>query len=144
MSIAVLALAAALSTALPQTTANLASWLHSVPLPTVEAPPLNGQYDRDLDAATWVYVATAAADWTITPVCYAQGCGVHKAGLFLYDVKQAAAIPLGLAIDAGIVWVVREHLAPDHPKLARSLLYALSAVRVVFVATKVHDLTRDR
>lgn len=98
----------------------------------------------DLDAlntASWVYIGTAAADWSVTAVCAKVLCGDRTQTGFLYGVeKPAAAIPIGLAIDAAVLIGVREWLAPDHPKIARALLYGLSGVRVVFVANKVNDL----
>ena len=98
-----------------------------------------------LNQATWVYIAAAAADWSVTAVCARVICGERtQTGLVLYGVEDARwAIPLGLAIDAVFVFGVRELVAPDHPKLARGLLYGASAVRLVFVVDKVNDL-RDR
>jgi hypothetical protein len=99
--------------------------------------------DRDaLNTASWVYVATAAADWSVTAVCARVLCGTKtQTGLFLYGVEDDRwAIPLGLATDAIVVYGVREFVAPDHPKLARALLYGASAVRLVFIVNKVSDL----
>ena len=99
----------------------------------------------DLNAATWVYVAAASADWTATAVCERALCGERTmTGLVLYGVEDSrVAIPIGLAIDALFIYGVREIVAPDHPKLARGLLYGASAVRLVFTVNKVNDL-RDR
>jgi hypothetical protein len=99
--------------------------------------------DRDaLNTASWVYVSTAAADWSVTAVCARVFCGTRtQTGLFFYGVEDPkVAIPLGLAADALFVYLTREFVAPDHPKIARSLLYGGSAVRLVFLSNKVRDL----
>lgn len=104
------------------------------------------QEHADLDAlnhATWFYVGTAAADWSVTAVCARVTCsddGHTQAGLFLHGVEPRWSIPLGLAIDAGLVYAIRAFIAPDNPKLARVLLYGFGGARVVFVTTKVTDL----
>ena len=100
--------------------------------------------DREhLNTATWVYVSTAGADWAVWAVCAEVKCndsGKTQTGLFLHGVKPAAALPIGLAIDAAIVVTVRELVAPDHPKLARWLLYGLSGVRVIVLTDRIRDL----
>ena len=103
---------------------------------------------QNLDAlnhATWFYVGTAAADWSVTAVCARVLCGDRtQTGLFLHGVERPAwSIPLGLAIDAGTVWTIRAFIAPDYPKAARVLLYGLGGARLIFVTNKVTDL-RDR
>jgi hypothetical protein len=127
----------------------LAAWLEAVPIapftePARAAPVSNGDYDRDLDSATWVYLATAAADWTATAACGSTKvrCGAeHQGGLFLHNIKhEAVAVTFGLAIDAAAVYLVREFLAPEYPKVARGLLYVLSGGRVVATSLKVADL----
>src|SRR4051812_13615062 len=87
--------------------------------------------ERDaLDHASWFYIATASADWSVTAVCARVMCGDKtQSGLFLRGVEPSWAIPLGLAIDAAIVVGVRELVAPEHPKLARVLLYGLGGAR---------------
>lgn len=99
--------------------------------------------DREaLNTASWVYIATAAADWSVTAVCAKVLCfDSTQTGLFLNGIEnEHIAIPLGLAIDAGLLYAIREGVAPDHPKLARGLLYVLSAARGVVVVAKVNDL----
>lgn len=99
-----------------------------------------------LNHATWVYVATAGADWTVTAACIDDAtCGDRsRAGLFLYGAKPGAAVPLGLAIDGALVYVLRELLAPEHPRLAEIALYVLSGARVVVTTTTVYDLRHRR
>jgi len=109
----------------------------------VKAQKARDHADQDaLNTATWVYISAAAADWSVTAVCAKVICGdTHTQTGFLYGIeKPAAAIPLALALDAVIVIGVRELVAPDHPKIARALLYGTGAVRLVFVANKVNDL----
>lgn len=116
--------------------------MHSPDGRAVAAQRARDHADLDaLNTASWVYIGTAAADWSVTAVCAKVLCGDRTQTGFLYGVeKPAAAIPIGLAIDAAVLIGVREWLAPDHPKIARALLYGLSGVRVVFVANKVNDL----
>jgi hypothetical protein len=123
--------------------------LFAVPSITLEAPPppaTNGDY-QDLDLASWIYVSTAAADWSVTAACGGDSSrcsNKHYGGLFLWELKhEAASVPLGLAIDAGILLAVRELVAPEYPRLARLLLYGLSAARVVVLSHKVSQLRRD-
>jgi len=103
--------------------------------------------ERALDGATWTYVATAGADWALTAVCLKLACHGEDApsvGLFVYGVEdQKKAVTLGLLIDVGIVIVVREFVAPDHPKLAQVLLYGLSAARVTVTTLKISDLRQN-
>lgn len=106
---------------------------------------LQAEHDeRDaLNTASWVYVAAASADWSLTAVCARVVCfDEHsQTGLFLYGVERPAlAIPIGVAIDVVWVYGIREFVAPDHPKLARALLYGSSAVRLVFTVSKINDL----
>jgi hypothetical protein len=94
-----------------------------------------------LNDATWFYIATASADWSVTAVCARVMCGDKtQSGLFLHGVEPKWAIPIGVAIDAAIVLGVRELVAPDHPKIARALLYGLGGTRLLFVTYKVNDL----
>lgn len=96
---------------------------------------------RDLDNATWAFVSAASADWAVTSICSKLVCNDRSSYGFLYGVENPhAGIPLGLAADALFVYLVREYVFPDHPKLARSLFYVGAGVRVVFVSAKVFDL----
>lgn len=105
--------------------------------------------DRDrLNVATAVFLGTAGADWSVTAVCFRVRCaddGGFKTSYFVADgfKNRNAALALGLALDTAIVFVTRDAIAPEHPKLARTLLYVLSGVRLVIVADKVGDLRRN-
>jgi hypothetical protein len=120
------------------------------PLPDAELQRLQAERaakqraERDaLNTATWTYVATAGADWAVYAVCVEVTCtdsGKTQTGQFLHGVKPAAAVPIGLAIDVGIVLAIREWLAPEHPKLAQFLLYGLSGARVIVLTDRIRDL----
>lgn len=103
--------------------------------------------DRDaLNIASWVYISAAAADYSVTAVCARVLCGDRtQTGLFFYGIEEPKiAIPLAIAADALVLWGVREFVAPDHPKIARALLYGSSGFRLVLITNKVSDLrTRE-
>jgi len=95
-----------------------------------------------LNTATWFYLGTAAADWSVTAVCDKVFCGDRtQTGLFIRGIEDPkASVPLGLAVDALTVILIRQVVAPYNQRLARVLLYGLGGARVVFVANKVNDL----
>lgn len=98
---------------------------------------------RYLDVALWVYAGTAGADWAVQGVCYKVACSdgtKTQTGIFLHGVKSEAAIPLGLAIDAGALALAKYVIGPDHPKLAMIFLHALSAARVSLTIRHVNYL----
>lgn len=99
-----------------------------------------------LDLATAVFAGVAGADWAVTAVCFKVRCS-DKAGYSAsYFVggegfkEPAVAALMGLGLDALIVVGVREFIAEEHPKLAQSILWIASGVRVVIVFNKVSDL----
>lgn len=103
--------------------------------------------DREqLNLATAVYLGVAGADWSLTAVCFKVGCNDHSgysAGYFIGGdgfTNSGTAAALGLGLDALIVLGAREWVAPDHPKLARGILWVASGVRVVIVTQKISDL----
>lgn len=103
--------------------------------------------DRDrLNWATAVFVGTAGADWAVTAACFKVRCSEHAGHSASFFVggdgfrNAGTAAALGLGLDAAIVLLAREVIAPDHPKLARGVLWVASGVRVVILSNKVGDL----
>jgi hypothetical protein len=115
--------------------------------PSAVATPPKAQSSTDLDFATWTYVATAAADWSVTAVCFKVPCSddpTPSVGLFVYGVEdQKKAIALGLVIDVAIVLAVRQWVAPEWPRAAEVILYGLSGARVVTTTLKIADLRQN-
>jgi hypothetical protein len=97
---------------------------------------------RYLDIALWVYAGTAGADWMVESICYQVPCqeGPTQTGLFLHDVNDGAAIPIGLAIDAAVLALAKYVIGPDHPKMAQGILHALSAARITLTIRHVNYL----
>lgn len=99
---------------------------------------------RRLNHATWTFVATAAADWSVYAACVHDRCGEKtQTGLFLHGVRREAAIPIGLAIDAALAVGLRKFVGEDYPRLAEIALYVLSGARVVVLTDRIHDLRKD-
>lgn len=99
-----------------------------------------------LNLATAVFIGSAGADWAVTAACFKVQCTDgpgHHASFFVGGPgfrNVGAAAALGLGLDAAIVLVARSVIAPDHPKLARGVLWVASGVRVVILTNKVNDL----
>jgi hypothetical protein len=147
MPLATLLLTAGVLVPMPPAAARPFADLFAVPPVITNAPAANNGDYEGLDFASWIYVATAAGDWTVTAACGGNESrcrAEHTGGLFLWDIKhEAVAVPVGIAIDAAILVAVRELVGPDHPKIARGILYALSAARVVVLSHKISQLRRD-
>jgi hypothetical protein len=103
---------------------------------TDDAPP-----KRD-DTALWVFVAAASADWSVTAVCYDIDCGANTKGFAGSIDSPKKATGVGLLIDGAFLYVVREWVQPDHPKVAATLFYTAAVLRVVLVTHKISDLRR--
>jgi hypothetical protein len=108
-----------------------------------QAPPYRDDDPpkRD-DTALWVFVAAASADWSVTAICFQLECGPNTKGFTTIDSTKKATT-VGLLIDGGLIYGVREWLQPDHPKLAQAIFYGAAVVRLLLVTQKVSDLRRN-
>jgi hypothetical protein len=92
------------------------------------------------DTALWVFVAAASADWSVTAVCYDIDCGANTKGFAGSIDSPKKATGVGLLIDGAFLYVVREWVAPDHPKVAATLFYTGAVLRIILVTHKISDL----
>lgn len=114
---------------------------------TCGAKPAHAQ---DVDTATRVFAASAAADWTMTGIGLSRGTiapGVRFSEStptlrWAHD-DPALTVAAGAAMDVAGVYALRRWLAPTHPRLAAVTLYALAASRVYFVSRSVRILHGD-
>jgi hypothetical protein len=107
-----------------------------------QAPPYRDDAagpTRD-DTALWVFVAAASADWAVTAVCYDIDCGANTKGFAGSIESPKKATGVGLLIDGAFLYVVREWVQPDHPKVAAMLFYAGAVLRIILVTHKISDL----
>jgi hypothetical protein len=115
----------------------LYSLAQAPPYPDAAGPP------KKDDTALWVFVAAASADWSVTAVCYDIDCGANTKGFAGAIDSPKKATGVGLLIDGAFLYVVREWVQPDHPKVAATLFYAGAVLRVILVTHKVSDLRRN-
>jgi hypothetical protein len=122
---------------------TLGELLRNPPLYALEqAPPYHDDAagpKRD-DTALWVFVAAASADWSVTAVCYDIDCGANTKGFAGSIESPKKATGVGLLIDGAFLYVVREWVQPDHPKVAATLFYAGAVLRIILVTHKISDL----
>ena len=99
----------------------------------------------DLLMPTFVYAATAGADWAVTSICLKVHCDESPyVGLVPTGVDgPKKGVSLALAIDFGVAVAIRYWVYPKYPKLAKTLLYGLSAVRVTVMTHRISDLRRN-
>ena len=106
-----------------------------------QSPPYtNGEAPQKDDTALWVFVAAASADWAVTAVCYDIDCGANTKGFAGAIESPKKATGVGLLIDGAFLYVVREWVQPDHPKVAAMLFYAGAVLRIILVTHKISDL----
>ena len=143
--LAVVLLLLSVGTAQAQT---LGEVLRDPPLYSLEqgqSPPYTdaaAQKPKQDDTALWVFVAAASADWSVTAVCYDIDCGANTKGFAGAIDSPKKATGVGLLIDGAFLYVVREWVAPDHPKVAATLFYTGAVLRVILVTHKISDLRR--
>jgi hypothetical protein len=88
---------------------------------------------QDLTMPTTFYLTASAVDWaTAAPACQI-GCK-SRTGLLPYVDSARVAVPLGVALDVGVLYLTHKWIAPRWPKLAEGILYALTVVRAVNAA----------
>ncbi len=92
------------------------------------------QQDRSLRMATYVFAATAAADWTTTGIALSRGA-MHEANPFLQWAHDdtAKTVIAGAAMDAVSIYAVRRWIGPTHPRAVAVVFFAQSALRLYFV-----------
>lgn len=75
------------------------------------------------------YLGTVVSDWTsVSAGCVQRSCKTLTP--LLPDVSDPkVAIPLGVAIDAAVLWVCDTWIAPRWPHVAEGILYGLAIVR---------------
>lgn len=79
---------------------------------------------------TTFYLVASAVDWsTAAPACQV-GCR-SRTGLLPGVDDARISVPIGVALDVGVLWITHKFIAKRHPKFAEGLLYALSIVRAV-------------
>lgn len=87
----------------------------------------------DLRLPTTFYVTGAAVDWaTSAPACQI-GCR-SRTGLLPGVSDARVAVPIGVALDVGVLLLTHTVIAARWPKVAEGLLYALTVVRVANAA----------
>lgn len=106
-----------------------------VQLPSQAAPT---KPKADLTYANVAAIAAASADWATSFAGCTPSCTTRD--LVLPDVsKPGLAIPVGLAVDTFVIWVLNEHVAPRWPKAAQAALYIFSILRSVEADQHVQD-----
>jgi len=100
---------------------------------------------QSLKTATYVFTASAAADWATTYAFLDRRAATEGNPLLQWTHNDpAATVAAGVAIDVAGLYVWRRFVGRKHPRLAAVGLYATAALRGVWVAQSAAILNRSR
>ena len=98
------------------------------PPPRVAPPPV------DLTLATAAYVGGIAGGWAASSsACVERLCSTITPTLPTVG-DPYVAIPLGVAIQGTVLWVIHQWIAPRWPRVAQAALYGLGTMHLVKAA----------
>jgi hypothetical protein len=87
---------------------------------------------------TVFFLTASAVDWaTASPACQI-GCQT-RTGLLPFVSDARVSVPIGLGLDAGVLWLTTKVITPRWPKVAEGLLYVLTIVHAVSAAEHLID-----